>query len=550
MPAPIAPADKRSSPLLTVLFWIGVGLAPVAALILLVADGTGPLRFGAVLAILALVLIGLSIALRADGAGSAGSEQLFDEVEQLRRELRSEIVAAAQRGNQALDQAQRVQETVTALRRRLDAAAVAAAGVTGPAVDEPAGGRARVPASETYDDASGRGRYAAQDEAATGWGQSAGDRRDEEEAARRPQPAGRYGAERPAQPGVYGAPRAAEHEVRPEPAPRQVGVVHHTETVHVTTRRTIVDGGESVAGNVYGGGYAGRWSPAPEERAWGGEPEERSWSGYAEPDHRDRSGEDRPWAGQATARDDRSWSAAPRDDHPWAGVPGDERSGAGQARDDRWAGQGGQRDERAWAYPAAPRDERAWAAQGDDRAWAAQGDDRGWSPADGRAWATPEQSGRATADSPDDPDGDYWSELRAGGRWASVRDDEHGREFRVGERRAAVHADGGGTEYRVEDRWASVRRSEPRHDQDRDGDHGWGGGWAEESRPALPAGGVPVPDEWRPPTQRTAQPAGDWRAPESEPAGYGRSRAAERYDYPPQDEVPRAGGARSSDRWR
>ncbi|RQX01296.1 hypothetical protein DKL51_05795, partial [Micromonospora globispora] len=139
MPAPVIPAAKRSSSLLTVLFWVGVALAPVAALILLVADGNGPLRFGAVLAILAVVLIGLSIALRAEGGGgSAGSEQMLAEVEQLGRELRSEIVAAAQRGNQALDQAQRTQEAVAALRRRLDVAAAgiaAAAGIT--ASEEP-----------------------------------------------------------------------------------------------------------------------------------------------------------------------------------------------------------------------------------------------------------------------------------------------------------------------------------------------------------------------------------------------------------------------------
>ena len=64
MPASVAPADKSTPTLLTVLFWVGVGLAPLAALILLIADGNGSLRFGAVLAILAVVLIGLSIALR------------------------------------------------------------------------------------------------------------------------------------------------------------------------------------------------------------------------------------------------------------------------------------------------------------------------------------------------------------------------------------------------------------------------------------------------------------------------------------------------------
>ncbi|MBM0226435.1 hypothetical protein JNW87_13775, partial [Micromonospora sp. ATA51] len=204
-----------------------------------------------------------------------------------------------------------------------------------------------------------------------------------------------------------------------------------------------------------------------------------------------------------------------------------------------WAGQGAPRDDRSWAGPAGP---------GDDRSWAGRG--AAYPAPDARAWGSSEQPGRAAVPASDDPDGDYWSELRAGDRWASVRDDEHGREVRVGERHAAVHADGAGTEFRVEDRWASVRRGEPRRDQERDAEPGWGGGWAEERRPALPAGGVPVPDEWRPPTQRTAPPADEWRAAEPEPARYGRPRADERYGYPPQDEVPRAGGARSADRWR
>ncbi|MBM0278262.1 hypothetical protein JM949_24435, partial [Micromonospora sp. STR1s_6] len=145
MPAPVTSDVRRQPPLLTMLFWAGVGLAPVAALILLVADGNGPLRFAAVLAIVAVVLIGLSIALRPDGAGdSARTDELLDEIEGLRRELRSEIVAAAQRGNQALDQAQRAQEGIAALKRRLDASSAALAGAA--AVEPPGAGRARVPA--------------------------------------------------------------------------------------------------------------------------------------------------------------------------------------------------------------------------------------------------------------------------------------------------------------------------------------------------------------------------------------------------------------------
>ncbi|HEY1175261.1 MAG TPA: hypothetical protein VGF17_03820 [Phytomonospora sp.] len=50
----------------TVLFWCGVGLAPVAAGTLLLGDGGGPSRTSVLLAVSSIVLIGLSIGLRAD----------------------------------------------------------------------------------------------------------------------------------------------------------------------------------------------------------------------------------------------------------------------------------------------------------------------------------------------------------------------------------------------------------------------------------------------------------------------------------------------------
>ncbi|MEV1329543.1 hypothetical protein AB0J20_08190 [Micromonospora costi] len=456
-----APDTKRSPGLLTVLFWIGVGLAPVAALILLVADGNGPLRFAAVLAIVAVVLIGLSIALRTDGdGGQARIEEVLDEMEQLRRELRGEIVAAAQRGNQALDQAQRAQEAVAAVRRRLDVTGAALSGA-----EEPAGaGRARVSVPEPDEDAPpARSRAASA-----------------QYGAERPS-AGMYGAERAgsgyggergaaSQPGVYGASRPPEQDSRPEPAPRPGGMVRHTETVHVTTRQTIVDGGHSEpTGGRYGGGYTGGWSPPVDERPWSPPVEERGWP--------------------------------------------QQRGGAGES-----------------------------------------------------GWYDPEER----ADRPAQPDdtGQYWAQLRAGDRWASVRDDDRGRELRMGERRAEVHADASGTEYRVADRWASARRDEPRWDEPRwdeprrdeprrddpswdeprsygrSGDAGRRAGWAEpEERAALPAGGVPVPDEWRPPRQR-----GYHSTPDVEPERVGRRARIEEdhYGYPPHDDVPRAGGTR----WR
>ncbi|MFF4881052.1 hypothetical protein [Micromonospora sp. NPDC000668] len=568
MPAPVTPDARRQSPLLTMLFWAGVALAPVAALILLVADGNGPLRFAAVLAILAVVLIGLSIALRTDGEGaSARADELLDEIEELRRELRTEIVAAAQRGNQALDQAQRAQEGVAAVRRRLDASGAALAGAT-PSVDPAGAGRARVPAAEPVDAApvarsrvpvpgdapAGRGRVPGPEDATPRW--SRPERADDDEpayprsaadaSAEPPASGGLYGAEPPTAGGVYGAQRPAaagygsaprpREQDRPEPAHRPHGVVRHTETVHVTTRHTVVDGGPAEPGAPYGGGYAGQWTPParewargggaeepsrPADRSWG-EPEERPRSGYddrARPADDRRSGDDRPWAAQAATRGEPGWGArperAPERQHPGS-----------------------------WPNPDDHHDDRGWSKQREP--------DRTASPQPGPALRA-------------DDTGEYWSQLRTGDRWAAVRDDEHGRELRVGERRAEMHADATGTEYQVADRWATVRHEEPRryedarrYDEPRGYDeresyhrdeparrHDRDGGWRAEpeDRPALPVGGVPVPDEWRPPRQRGHQ-------AEPAPERAGRRRVEEQYGYPPQDDAPRAGGAPPTDRWR
>src|SRR6185312_7832231 len=148
------------------------------------------------------------------------ADELLDEIEELRRELRAEIVAAAQRGNQALDQAQRAQEGIAAVRRRLDATGAALAGAASPA--EPVGaGRVRVPAADQVDETpparsrvpvpgdapvarvrvAGPVRAPAPDEVAGRWGRD--ERVDEEPAYRH-----RAAADVPPEPtagGVYGA---------------------------------------------------------------------------------------------------------------------------------------------------------------------------------------------------------------------------------------------------------------------------------------------------------------------------------------------------------
>ncbi|MBQ1024425.1 hypothetical protein [Micromonospora sp. C95] len=504
MPAPV-PADPRK--LLTVLFWGGVALAPVAALILLVADGNGPLRFAAVLAILAVVLIGLSIALRTDGGGQH-AEELRAEVDELRRELRGEIVAAAQRGNQALDEIQRVQQSLAGLRQRVDSGGVGAAGN-----DEPSGpGRARVPAPEapprqTERPATPAGVYGTAQPAHGRPGGYGGERSGP-------------GNDRPASgsAGVYGSPVRPEQGNRPgESGPRPLGVVRHTETVHVTTRHTIV--GES--GGRYGG-YPAAWSgsqPGERGRAHGVDGDDRPWSDGDDHSPRD---EGRRWSG-AERSDERSWSGTAQEEaRDWAGSSRDEEpswSGPAREEDRAWSPA---REESRWSaghddwsasrggsgHPDAPsgdRDGRDWGSRddwGSRHDWGSR-DDRGWD-AGGQQWETPADPAPAAQGLRADDTGAYWAQLRAGDRWAAVRDDERGRELRVGERRAELHADPVGTEYRVEDRWASVRRDEPRRAA---GDDGWRDGWGEPgSRPALPAGGVPVPHEWRPPRERGYQP--------------------------------------------
>ncbi|MEU8375537.1 hypothetical protein AB0C22_20740 [Micromonospora sp. NPDC048894] len=521
MPSPVV-SEKRSPQLLTVLFWIGVAFAPIAALILLFADGNGPLRFAAVLAITAVVLIGLSIALRADGGTRSSDAEVLDELAQLRRELRSEIVAAAQRGNQALDQSQRAEEQVTALRRRLDAVTADLATAAGdpPAVEDRAvgAGRARVPAVEPAPEVPvGRRRavaeesppdWGAADDAepvATGRGRVAADRETPAASGRR------YAPDRPAtgqsgQPGGYGASAREPRGPVPgaESTSRPLGVVRHTETVHVTTRHTVVDGPDPAGG--YGGGYAGRWTPGAEQPSWAGGEPQHPWSGQAEPPGRDWSApsDDRSRASRPPSRDERAWPAA---SGPSWGAPADDRPEQPRPEPARTE----------WSRPEQPRPE--WSPVGGEGGVRSSGGRSGWTETRGESSAPEVPAGDRWAENRADPPA---REVRAGDRWAEVRDDGRARELRVGERRAEVHADGAG--YHYSDRWASVRQEDPYRQEDayreepaRTGER-WGGGRSTpEGRPALPAGGVPVPQQWREPA-RSHRPAEQWSAGAAQPA--------------------------------
>lgn len=111
---------RGGSRVATVLFAFGVCVTPIAALMIWFAHGGGPLRAAAVLAVLGTILIGLSVVLRRDpeGVRLELQENLVAETEAMREDLRSAMVTAMQRSNQAVHaEVAALQEQVDALRR-------------------------------------------------------------------------------------------------------------------------------------------------------------------------------------------------------------------------------------------------------------------------------------------------------------------------------------------------------------------------------------------------------------------------------------------------
>jgi len=213
--------ERAGGKLLVGLFWVGVGLAPLAALLLLLGRGDGPLRVAAVLAVLAVVLIGLSITLRrdTDTVRNELEDTLLDEIDMLREDVRGDIATAARaQHRQFSEKLQTLYESVEALRGQLDAAR---AGYDRPAAPH-------IP------------------------------------------------------PAHAGPPRPHAGPQRGPAAPPVVpgGVVRHTETVQVTTRSTIVDPSESGRGTVYGGGtvYGSAGAHAAGNGPSWSEPREESWT--------------------------------------------------------------------------------------------------------------------------------------------------------------------------------------------------------------------------------------------------------------------------------
>src|SRR3954469_7935470 len=123
MPAADTEQERTGLPLLPGLLWAGVGLAPVAALLALFAgDSFGLIRAEIVVAVMALALIGASMALRKDDSvRSQVEDMVFEELDVMRDDLREDITTAARATHKSLGERMVIlQESVDALRGQVD----------------------------------------------------------------------------------------------------------------------------------------------------------------------------------------------------------------------------------------------------------------------------------------------------------------------------------------------------------------------------------------------------------------------------------------------
>ena len=302
-----------------ILFWVGIGLAPVAALLLLVAEGDGLLRIVAVLAVLAVVLIGLSITLRGDNETIrlAMHKTLLEEIDMLREDLRNDIARAAH--SAVGERLQVVQDDVAALRHQLAAGRGEAWAAGAPPADSsrgdaPDGSRAGDSAHDAYapaaDEPGERGEWRRPPTgvaAVAAAGVDSGGRHSSDSRGARGAAEGRAQV------------RASAAIPRPR-SPMSGALVQHTETVQVTTRHTIVNttsAGDVSGGRVYGAaGYdSGRDDPLSAEIG-GSHGSSGPRHGRAE-DWGDEAGQEDRWARSYSERtwSDGSWSQS---DESWA----------------------------------------------------------------------------------------------------------------------------------------------------------------------------------------------------------------------------------------
>jgi hypothetical protein len=573
-------ADLRSR-LLAVQFWVGIALAPLAALLLII----GGTAAAAVIAIIAVVVLALSVILRADSDPSARANHVTaDEMVALREDVRADITTAARATHRALSEkmsrleesvagVQRMAESFAGIRRLEDA-------IAGVQREVEAARAVAIEARAAVDDQ--RELPPPPRRPATVVGSVPGVVRHTETVVTRSmyvdRPADDF--ERPSASTVYGsAARSAPGRAA------NGGVVNGSTTYGSASRRPDVStdkdggdpgrhgsgrhdsgqhgGGRRDAGHDDAGGQdAGRGSarfidvdaPVPRERelrpdARREEPRGESHSRYEPRGESHGRYEPRP--------DDRSWrepSGAPsrrelpsyRDDADNRGRGVDRADGYHGDRDDAYHGDRDDADRRDHGE-----------ARSHDRDVERDDSHESWTEQRLRAYL-PQMREPLTyrsggLDEHSDTSGDLandarWSQMRDGDRWAEVRSDDRGRELRMAERREERHVDETGTQMRIVDRWSSVREErippaadhtpprETRAERRRRAEHDE----SEEMYPAvLPRAELPRPRHA--PEDRAERPSGEvgrgWRDVRSgviEPDHSDRYEAA-RHDGPSLD---------------
>jgi hypothetical protein len=127
------------------LFWVGVALAPLAVLVVLFGGSTGALRIAVAFAVLSIVALAVSIAMRpsVEMLRVDIEHRFLDEVERVRASSREEVALAARNTHRVLTEQIRVlSDTVEWLREQLDevhTGAMIAAAAAAAAPPEPAG---------------------------------------------------------------------------------------------------------------------------------------------------------------------------------------------------------------------------------------------------------------------------------------------------------------------------------------------------------------------------------------------------------------------------
>jgi hypothetical protein len=122
MPAPQSQEARRGK-LVQGLLWGGVGLAPLAVLILLFGQSTGSLRVAVILAVLTIVMIAVSIALRpgVEMVRVDIEHRVLDEMERVRMHTRDDISTASRNTHRALvERIQVLTATVEDLRGQME----------------------------------------------------------------------------------------------------------------------------------------------------------------------------------------------------------------------------------------------------------------------------------------------------------------------------------------------------------------------------------------------------------------------------------------------